>query len=133
MLWTEFSLQGQEIRFDSRGGYRVVRKQRVLAEPVGEYVVYGYDLIIDVSQPAEAPGSGARPASRRTAFGEKQQSYVIRFSYPESADSGVLPQPLEQALLAGIRADGRPTGKARVEQIEYLGSGRFKATVLVGD
>jgi hypothetical protein len=160
MLWTEFSLQGQEVRFDTSGGYRVVRKQRVLAEPLGEYAVYGYDLIIDVTRPAEgrpaeAPGSGARPASRRTAFGEKQKSYMVQFSYPESADplsgsppkagvhqgvrpsgvrpSGVLPQPLEQALLAGIRADGRPTGKARVEQIEYLGSGRFRATVLVGD
>ena len=165
MLWTEFSLQGQEVRFDTWGGYRVVRKQRVLAQPLGEYTVYGYDLIIDVTRPAEgrpaqgrpaeAPGSGARPASRRTAFGEKQESYVVRFSYPESADPGsgspplagvqqgvrpsgvqpssVLPQPLEQALLAGIKADGRPTGKARVEQIEYLGSGRFRAMVLVGD
>jgi hypothetical protein len=155
MLWTEFSLQGQEVRFGTSGGYRVVRKQRVLAEPLGEYAVYGYDLIIDVTRPAEATGSGARPASRRTAFGEKSEgrtpeSYVVQFSYPESADSGsgpppkagvqhgvrpsgVLPQPLEQALLAGIKADGRPTGKARVEQIEYLGSGRFRATVLVGD
>jgi hypothetical protein len=165
MLWTEFSLQGQEVRFATSGGYRVVRKQRVLAEPLGEYTVYGYDLIIDVTcpaegRPAEATGSGARSASSRTAFGEKSEgrtpeSYVVRFSYPESADSGsgsqpkagvqhgvwpsgvrpsgVLPQPLEQALLAGIKADGRPTGKARVEQIEYLGSGRFRATVLVGD
>lgn len=170
MLWTEFSLQGQEVRFGTSGGYRVVRKQRVLTEPLGEYTVYGYDLIIDVTcpaegrpaqaRPAEATGSGARPASSRTAFGEKSEgrtpeSYVVRFSYPESADSGsgsqpkagvqhgvwpsgarpsgVLPQPLEQALLAGIKADGRPTGKARVEQIGYLGSGRFRATVLVGD
>jgi len=133
MLWTEFSLHGDEVRFDTGAGYRIVRKQRVLAESVGGYTVYGYDLIIDITRPSEWPGSGARPASRRTT-----ESYVVQFSYPGSSDSGVrpsgvLPQPLQQALLAGISEDSRSTGKARVEQIEYLGSGRFRATVLVGD
>ena len=130
MLWTEFSLEGEEVRFETRGGYRVVRKQRVLAESIGAYTVYGYALLIDVTWPAEA-----RAPKDRT-----QKTYVVQFSYPESADSSsgsppkaVLPQPLEQALLAGIREDGRTSGKARVEQVEYLGAGRFRAEVLVGD
>lgn len=138
MLWTEFTLQGNEVRLDTQGGYRVVRKQRVLTEPIGAYVVHGYDLIIDVTRSSSAPP----PAGSRA---QSADSYVVRFSYPESADSGsgstpkavqpsgVLPQPLQQALLAGIREDGRTSGKARVQLIEYLGSGRFRATVLVGD
>jgi hypothetical protein len=130
MLWTDFSRQGNEIRFDTSGGYRIVRKQRVLAEPIGAYTVYGYDLIVQVTWSDER-GS----ASRRTL-----DSYKVRFSYPDSAETGsdspptaVLPQPLEQALIAGIKEDGRLSGKARVEQIEYLGSGRFTATVLIVD
>lgn len=130
MLWTEFSVQGNEVRFDTKGGYRIVRKQQVLTESLGAYAVYGYDLIIEVTRPAELAAPGSR--SRKT--------YEVRFSYPESPDSapgvrpsGVLPQPLEQALLAGIREDGRSSGNARVDRVEYLGSGRFRATVLVGD
>ncbi len=131
MLWTDFTLRGDEARFETGGGYRIVRKQRALAQSFGAYTVYGYDLIIDITVPAGAPAS-------RTV-----KSYEVQFSYAESADSSdqpsgsqakaVLPQPLEQALLAGIREDGRSTGKARVEGIDYLGSGRFKATVLIAD
>jgi hypothetical protein len=131
MLWTDFNLRGNEVSFETNGGYRIVRKQRVLAQPLGAYTVYGYDLIIDVTLPALAPA------------GRTVRSYAVHFSYAESADSGdqssgsqakaVLPQPLEQALLSGIREDGRSTGKARVEKIDYLGSGRFKATVLIAD
>ena len=131
MLWTDFTIQGDEVSFETRGGYRIVRKQRVLEQAIGAYTVYGYNLIIDVTLPAAAPTS-------RTV-----KSYVVQFSYAESADTGnqsasspskaVLPQPLEQALLAGIREDGRSSGKARVGQIDYLGSGRFRATVLIAD
>jgi hypothetical protein len=135
ILWTEYTLVGKEVRFDTRGGYRIVRKQRVLAESIGAYTVYGYDLIIDVTWPAEA-----WPAEARAPKGRTQKTYVVQFSYPESAASSsgsppkaVLPQPLEQALLAGIREDGRTHGRARVEQVEYLGAGRFRAAVLVGD
>jgi len=130
MLWTEFSLEGDEVRFDTRGGYRIVRKQRVLAESIGAYTVYGYDMIIDLTNSAEP----------RAPKGRTQKTCLVQFSYPESADSSsgsptqaVLPQPLEQALLAGIREDGRTSGMARVEQVEYLGAGRFTAAVLVGD
>jgi len=131
MLWTEFHVRADDVRFDTLGGYRIVRKQRVLAEPVGTYLVYGYDLIIDVTRPAE--GRRAEGPDSRSL-----KTYDVRFSYPEAADAGspsqpVLPQPLEQALLAGIRTDGRASGKARVERIEYLGAGRFKATVRIGD
>jgi hypothetical protein len=126
MLWTEFTLQGQEVLFDTAGGYRVIRKQKVLTDPLGTYTVYGYNLTVDLSQPA--PHHTAEHST-------SQRSYPVRFAYPESADStsGVIPQPLEQALLAGIRQDGRSNGKARVESIDYLGSGRFQATVLIGD
>jgi hypothetical protein len=128
MLWTDFAVRGDEIRLDTAGGYRIVRKQRVLAETVDSLGVYGYDLIVDVTLPAEAPERG-RP-----------ERYEVRFSYPGAVDPGsesspaaVNPQPLQQALIAGIRDDGRSEGKARVEQIEYLGAGRFTATVSVGD
>ena len=131
MLWTYFTLRGNEARFETNGGYRVVRKQHVLEQPVGAYTVHGYNLIIDITSSAGAPAS-------RTV-----KSYEVEFSYAELADSGdpssdspseaVLPQPLEQALLAGIREDGRSSGKARVGQIDYLGSGRFRATVLIAD
>ena len=134
MLWTDFTLQGGQVRFDTEGGYRIVRKQRVLAEAIDGYTVYGYNLTLDVTRPAEGR-SQAAPGSRTVA------SYVVRFSYPAAADGGlsgshskgVLPQPLEQALLAGIRKDGRTSGKGRVDRIEYLGSGRFEATVLIGN
>jgi len=131
MLWTDFTLRGDEARFETGGGYRIVRKQHVLEQPVGAYTVYGYDLIIDITSSVGAPAS-------RTV-----KSYEVEFSYAELADTGdqssgsqtktVLPQPLEQALLAGIRKDGRSSGKARVGQIDYLGSGRFTATVLIAD
>jgi hypothetical protein len=128
MLWMDFSVRGDEIRLDTAGGYRIVRKQRVLAETVDSLAVYGYDLIVDVTLPAEAPERGSR------------EGYEVRFSYPGAADPGsgssaaaVNPQPLQQALIAGIRDDGRSAGKARVEQIEYLGAGRFTATVSIGD
>ena len=124
MLWTDFSLQGDEFRLETAGGYRVVRKEGILLGPLGDYAVHGYDLTVDVSLPARAP--------------ERRKSYEVRFTYPGSADSSgrssgtVLPQPLQQALLAAIREDGRSSGKARVAEIEYLGSGRFRATVSVG-
>jgi hypothetical protein len=129
MLWTEFTAQRDEVRFDTLTGYRVVRKQRVLSESIGTYTVYGYDLIIDIVRP-----DGRTPAQQRAAD-RAATTYDLQFSYPESVDAGsaVLPQPLEQALLAGIRQDGRSSGRARVERIEYLGSGRFTATVLVAD
>jgi hypothetical protein len=126
MLWTDFTRQGGEVRFDTSGGYRIIRKTRVLAEPFDGYTIYGYDLIIDITRPAEAPS------------GRTVKTHVVQFSYPESTDtgsrsSGTVPQPLQQALLAGIGEDGRSSGKARVQQIEYLRSGGFKATVLIGD
>jgi hypothetical protein len=122
MLWTEFSGEGEEIRFDTQGGYRVVRKTQALSESLGVYTVYGYDLVIDVTV--------SPPAPRRSP-----DSYPVRFSYSESTVSGsrVIPQPLEQALLTAIRESGRPSGMARVGDIYYLGSGKFKATVLIGD
>jgi hypothetical protein len=126
MLWTDFTIQGGQVHFDTEAGYRIVRKQRVLADELDDYTVYGYDLILDVLRPA---GPGGRTV----------ESYIVRFSYPEagglsgSQPKGVLPQPLEQALLAGIRKDGRASGRGRVEKIEYLGSGRFEATVLIGN
>jgi len=70
------------------------------------------------------------PAPRRST-----DSYSVRFSYSEStvSGSGVIPQPLEQALLTAIRESGYSSGMTRVGDISYLGSGKFKATVLIGD
>ena len=146
MLWTDFTLQGGQVRLDTEGGYRIVRKQRVLAEAIDGYTVYAYNLILDVTRPAEGWPAQARQAEGRSAVAPGNrtvESYVVRFSYPEAAEAGsglsgsqpkgVLPQPLEQALLAGIKKDGRASGKGRVERVEYLGSGRFEATVLIGN
>jgi hypothetical protein len=73
--------------------------------------------------------------SSSPAPGRSPDSYSVRFSYSEStvSGSGVIPQPLEQALVTAIRESGRPSGMARVGDIDYLGSGKFKATVLIGD
>jgi len=123
--WTGFAVTGQEVRFDTTGGYRVVRRNKILIDPIGALTVYGYDLIVDMVRDSEAqPARNASP-----------ESYLVRFSYPLAAapQSGVIPQPLEQAFLAGIRKDGRSVGKGRVESVDYLGSGRFKATVLISD
>jgi hypothetical protein len=122
MLWTEFSVQQQEVQLDTRAAYRVVRKARSRTDPLGAHTVYGYDLVVSVT---------VKPPSPR----RNPDSYTVRFSCcPSSAEAaGVVPQPLEQALLAGIRKDGRSSGRARVERIDYLGSGEFEATVLVGD
>ena len=120
MLWTEFALQGREIRFEFRGGYRVVRKRLTLTDPLGSHTVYGYELTVD--PPGSPPSLRGDPAS-----------YTVRFTYyPSSEDAGVLPQPAQQALLAAVREDGRSSGWARLDSISYLGSGRFRATVLVG-
>jgi len=122
LLWTEFSTEGEVVRFDTRGGYRIVRKTQALSDPLGVYTVYGYDLIIDVTVSPPAP-----PRSPDT--------YTVRFSYPESkvSGSGIIPQPLEQALLTAIRESGHSSGLTRVGDIRYLGSGKFKATVLISD
>jgi hypothetical protein len=129
MLWTEFSVRGEEVRFDTLGGYRILRKQRVLTEALGAYALHGYDLIVDISR--------APPGPKSRTIG----SFQVRFSYaesianggPDNGSPGVLPQPLEQALIAGIRADGRSAGMARVATIDYVGSGEFTATVLIGN
>jgi hypothetical protein len=119
MQWTEFAHQGREIRFEYRGGYRVVRKRLTLTDPLGPHTVYGYELVLD------SPG---RPPSLR----EGPAPHTVRFTYPALQDTGVLPQPAEQALLAAVREDGRSSGWVRLDSIGYLGSGRFKATVLIG-
>jgi hypothetical protein len=127
LFWTSFSLVGTEIRLDTTAGYRIVRRQRVMDESIGSFAVHGYDLLVEVSREAGGPGS---PRSVET--------YEVRFSYPETPSgaggaTGVFPQPLEKSVLDGIREDGRTSGKARVDRIEYLGSGRFRATVQIGD
>ena len=67
MLWTDFTLQGGQVRFDTEGGYRIVRKQRVLAEAIDGYTVYGYNLTLDVAWSAEGR-SQAAPGSRTVAL-----------------------------------------------------------------
>jgi hypothetical protein len=128
MLWTRFNREDSEIQLDTQTGYRVVRKQMVLVDPLGTLSVYGYDLVVDISVPPSVPDRS--PAS-----------YTLRFTYPSSPDEAssaeeipeVIPQPLQQALLKGIREDGRSSGWVRVQSLDYRGSGRFQATVLIAD
>jgi hypothetical protein len=121
LLWTGFTVQGEEVLLDTRGGYRVLNKKQFLVEPLGSYTVYGYELDYRVT-------SSPPPSSSRA------ESYTVRFSYRRAAarPKGVLPQPLEQALIAAVRKSGRSSGTARVVSLSYQGSGGFKAEVQVG-
>jgi len=122
LMWTEFVVRGKNVEFTTQGGYRIVTKKQVLTEPLGNYTVYGYDLNIEVTvSPPSPPGP--------------PESFSVSFSYAQAArtGSGVLAQPLEQAMIAGIRKSGLRSGRALVENLKYLGSGKFKARVLVSD
>jgi hypothetical protein len=118
--WNNFSLTGEGVQLDSQGGYRVVSRRQTQREAVGELVVQTEELSIRVA--SAAPHPAGRP-----------RTYDVDFSYAglKAATSRVIPQPLQEALLRGIRSSGRGSGQARVLSLRYLGAGRFAATVQV--
>ena len=130
LRWTEFSVVGGDIELASTGGYRVIRKDRILTESWKGRVLHGYEVRIEFTGQADAPSRSSR-------------RYGVSFAYDSSgADRGeagaggsgeadAVPQPLQQALLKGIEASGRGSGTARVLELTYEGRGRFRAKVEV--
>jgi hypothetical protein len=120
LTWTKFSVTNEGVQLESQGGYRVVSRRETLREPVGDLIVHGDQLSIRLTSAAPVPSGRPR-------------AYEIDFSYAglEAASSRVIPQPLQEALLRGIRESGRRSGQARLVSLSYLGGGRFAATVEV--
>jgi len=116
LAWTRFSLQGSgNVELEALGGYRVLSRKPVSAEPVGGYGVYGYALELGYKG--------------RTDYKPKR-TFSLSFDYRFLADSdGVVIQPAHRALLEGIRRSGRQNGVARVLELRYQGAGRFTARV----
>ncbi len=117
LAWTRFSLQGSgNVELEALGGYRVLSRKPVSAEPIGGYGVYGYALELSYAG--------------RTDYAPKR-TFSLSFDYRFLAESngGVVIQPAHRALLEGIRRSGRQTGVARVLELRYRGAGRFTARV----
>jgi hypothetical protein len=117
LFWTEFSVAGGQVELESRCGYRVLSRKRVLVEALGaERTVYGYELRLEVvSPPPDLSGA--------------VKGYEVSFSYPQVQGGKVEAQPLQQALVQAIRQSGRKAGRGRVVSLSYRGSGRFSARV----
>jgi len=125
LRWTEFRVGAGAIELASAGGYRVLRKEAILTErwPAGD--LHGYTVRVSFAAEAEAPSGSSR-------------THTVSFVYDTTGavgapggEAGVTPQPLQQALLKGIEADGRTSGLARVLDLEYRGNGRFRGKVEV--
>jgi hypothetical protein len=113
--WTGFKLQGSgNVELTAGGGYRLVSHEPVSEEKLGELGVYGYSLKVTWT-------AGSDQAPRKT--------YAFDLLYDESDGRGVALQPAQRALLEGIRRSGRQSGSARVTELKYLGSGKFRAKV----
>lgn len=120
LTWTRFSVTDDGVQLDSQGGYRVVSRREALRDTVGELIVLGDELSIRLTSAAPAPAGRSR-------------RYEVEFSYAgmKAASGRVIPQPLQEAVLRGIRESGRRSGQARLLTLSYLGGGRFAASVEV--
>lgn len=112
--WTGFGVQGGEVVLREAGGMRILSKRLILEEPLGGFMVLGYAL--------KASGYDADP-------GPPREVLTVRFDYPRQPGDRLLVQPAHQALLEGIRAAGQTSGFIRLQELVYLGSGRFQARV----
>ena len=65
----------------------------------------------------------------RSRPGEPGEVLTIRFRYSRSSGDGLPVQPARRALLEGIRSAGRSSGFIRLDALEHLGGGRFRARV----
>ena len=81
---------------------------------MGGLTVLGYALV--------ASGYDADP-------GPPREVLTVRFDYPRQPSDRLLVQPARRALLEGIRAAGRASGFVRLQELSYLGGGRFRARV----
>lgn len=124
LRWTRFEVTSGGVELaGAGGGYRVTRKQEILSEAWQGNLLRGYSLRIDFTGQAEEPSGSSR-------------RLTVRFAYdtgrPDGGHPGaVIPQPLQQALLQGIKASGRNSGRARVLELRYEGRGRFEAEIEV--
>jgi hypothetical protein len=113
--WTAFKLEGSgNVELTAGGGYRLVSHKPVSEQKLGELGVYGYSLKVTWT-------AGAGQAPRKT--------YAFEFAYDGSDGRGVALQPAQRALLEGIRRSGKQSGSARVLELTYLGSGKFRVKV----
>ena len=112
--WTGFGVQGGEVVLREAGGMRILSKRLILEEPMGGLTVLGYALV--------ASGYDADP-------GPPREVLTVRFDYPRQPGDRLLVQPARRALLEGIRAAGRASGFVRLQELSYLGGGRFRARV----
>jgi hypothetical protein len=116
LAWNRFSLQGSgNVEMEALGGYRILSRKPVSAEPIGGYGIYGYTMELSYSG--------------RTDYTPKR-TFSLNFDYRFLAEGdGVVIQPAHRALLEGIRRSGRQTGMARVLELRYRGEGKFTARV----
>lgn len=114
--WTEFRVQGGGVELREAGGLRILSKRLLLDEPAGGRRVIGYAL--------KASGYDAAP-------GPPRETLTVRYDYPRRPGEGLVVQPARRALLEGIAAAGTSSGFVRLEELSYLGSGRFRARVAV--
>lgn len=127
LRWTKFTVSGGNVELDAAGGYRVVRKEPILAERWNGQVLYGYSVRIDFAGQSDEPARSSRRIRLRFAY---DTAHAVDDG-TGSAEAGSVPQPLQQALLKGIEASGKRSGLARVLELRYEGKGRFSAQVEV--
>ncbi len=122
-MWTRFAVGGLQVDLASAASYRVLSRRPLLEESVGAYRLRGYEVRIRLLADEE---DGLPQALRL----RRARTYRVSFRYPGEAP-GAAQQPLQLALLQGIRASGLAEGTGRVEALRYLGRGRFQAAVAV--
>ena len=118
LIWTDFVASHDEIRFESRAGYRVLSKKKQRTETLGPYTLYAFTLRIELLSPPDPPAGSPR-------------TYTVGYRYDTDQTGRVAAQPLQQALIQAIRQSGKQAGSARVTELRYLSAGRFQATVQV--
>lgn len=114
--WTEFRVHGGQVELSETGGLRILGKRVLLDEPAGDLRVIGFVV--------KASGYDAAPGAPR-------KTLTVSYAYPRRPGEGLIVQPARRALLEGISAAGGSSGFVRLEELSYLGAGRFRARVAV--
>ncbi len=116
--WSEFSVEGEEVNLDSRGGYRIVSKKLVYTESIGSYMLYGYDV-----------GASCHVLKEISPL----KTYTVTFNYIDMTEKeGFTYQPADWARLKAIWKSKKVSGSVRIVELIYIGAGEFKARVEIG-